>query len=239
MAFSYYKIGRDSPTPTLLNMQAPRGMVAMQSSIHGLGQFGRNTRKAVEATRIITNLATRNKGASWRDYHQSGVGGVGGVEKPLVAWPGFLDDQLLQLATDVDSLNRDILSAIKKANADGDVVEKARLTKFALNSWNPFVVTTTQFIRSNNNRWSLLWGSLYSSIMEKRAQLIGFHKIAKRLDVQVTSPTPEMPISTPGIIDRTVGAVGGMLKTVMYFVLGGVLLWLVVSFAPKMLARGA
>lgn len=236
MGFGYYRIGAN--TPSGFSVPVPRSVRDTRSDVMRVYGLAADTPNSIDGFMGVSNFMTGQKNGSVMGYYKQGAS-VGGA---WVATPAFLKDELARLLGEATSLGKDVrayqmgvceIPGGRDSSIIGDS-QCARVNRFVENTWSPFLKEIHVFVKSHEGWASRLWGSLYSEIQEYRKRLIGLRTFALNIGIEATAPAPLMPPKS------ALGELGSALKTVLYFVAGGFIIWLIFnSVLPALKGMGA
>lgn len=237
--FGAYRIGANTPA-AIFCPPAPSSVAQARDKVYGVYALAADTPGLVDSALAGSNFLTGQEQGSVLGYYKQGtdIGGTG----PWVATPAFMRDEMVRVLGEAVSLGKDIADARGDACAlPGDRMnftqsgdsECAELNRFISNTWSPFLFELRGFVAKHRPWHARLWGALYTEIQEYRKRVIGLRTQAIALGVGVTAPAPTLP-PEPALTQ-----IGNTLKTILYFVVGGFIVWVLFNTLAPMFKGAA
>ena len=231
--FGAYRIGANTPAKIFV----PESVQEAYYEARRPYDLAMQTPEIIEGTMKVANFVTGQSDGNAFSYYKQGAA-VGG---PWVATPAFMRDEMLRVLGEATSIGKDINLA--RANACAipgglDLSNRGNnpcgiLNAFIENTWSPFLFELHDFVNKHRAWHSRLWGALYTETQEYRKRLIALREKAISLGVKTTAPAPTLP-PKPAIEE-----LGAFVKTVLYFIVGGVLIWFAFKIVAPLLKGGA
>ena len=223
--FGAYRIGANTPSHIQIPSRISSSVNEARGRWEGVYDLASDTPKVVEGSMKVSNFFTGQENGNPISYYKQGAA-IGG---PWIATPAFMLDEMKRLVGEANSIGKDIVAARDRACAIPTGLDLSnrgdnpcgRLNTFIENAWSPFLFELKEFVLSHKAWHERLWGALYTEIQEYRKRVIALREKAISLGVETTAPAPTLP-PKPAIEE-----LGAFIKTVLYFLVGGTLIWLV------------
>ena len=223
--FGAYRIGANTPS-AISCPPLPKSVSKARDKSLGAYALAADVPDVIDTTMSTSNFFTGQKQGSVMGYYKQGAD----IGAPLIATPAYMRDEMFRVLGEATSLGRDIETtranacALPGGSRDFSSVGDSlcsKLNRFVTNTWSPFLLELNAFVNKHRPWHARLWGSLYTEIQEYRKRVIALREQAISIGVGVTAPAPTLP-PKPAIEQ-----IGDTLKTILYFVVGGLLIWLV------------
>jgi len=133
------------------------------------------------------------------------------VGASILQTPGGVQSEMDRINADMMIFSKEISDEIERR---GYPDKQDAVTAFYASVWSPFIREWQSFYAANRSWWGNLWWNHAPEAETYRDQLVQLRTQARELGMTVTSPDPAAP--TPGWIESVLGAIWGLLKTLVY-----------------------